>query len=43
MKDVGIMFLLYGRLVYFTAIWYSLWPLGIFYGYFVCFSRFGIL
>jgi hypothetical protein len=25
-------------------IWYSVWPLGIFYGYLVCiFSRFGVL
>jgi hypothetical protein len=34
MEDVGT---LYGHLVYFTAIWYSLWPFGIFCGYFVYF------
>jgi hypothetical protein len=28
---------------YFTAIWYSLWPFGIFYEYLVPFSRFGML
>jgi hypothetical protein len=27
MEDVGIF---YGRLVYFMAIWYILWPFGIF-------------
>jgi hypothetical protein len=25
----------YGHLVYFTAIWYTLWQFGIFYGYLV--------
>jgi hypothetical protein len=40
MEEVGIF---YGHLVYSTAIWYILWPFGIFYGYFVCFSRFGML
>jgi hypothetical protein len=34
MKDVGIR---YGHLVYFTVIWYILWPLGQFYGYLVYF------
>jgi hypothetical protein len=32
MEDVGIF---YGHLVYFTVIWYTLWPFGIFYGYLV--------
>jgi hypothetical protein len=27
MNDVGMF---HGRFVYFTAIWYSLWPFGIF-------------
>jgi hypothetical protein len=40
MEDVAIF---YGRLVYFVAIWYILWPFDIFYGYLVYFSRFGIL
>jgi hypothetical protein len=35
--------ILYGQLVYFTAIWYILRPLGIFYGYFMIFSSFGML
>jgi hypothetical protein len=26
-----------------VAIWYILWPFGIFYGYLVYFSRFGML
>jgi hypothetical protein len=30
MEDVGIF---YDHLVYFTAIWYIMWPFGIFYGY----------
>jgi hypothetical protein len=30
----------YGDLVYFTAIWYSLWPFGILYGYLVYFFPF---
>jgi hypothetical protein len=29
MEDVG---LFYGRLVYFTSIWFILWPCGIVYG-----------
>jgi hypothetical protein len=33
----------YGRLVYFTAILYILWPFGIFYGYLVYLFRFGML
>jgi hypothetical protein len=33
----------YGRLVYFTTIWYILWPFGLFFGYLVYFSRFGML
>jgi hypothetical protein len=32
MEDVGT---LYGYLVYFTAIWYSLWLFGIIYGYLI--------
>jgi hypothetical protein len=34
---------LYGHLVYFTAIWYSLLPLGIFNGNLVYFPHFGML
>jgi hypothetical protein len=30
-------------LVYFTAIWYTSWPFGIFDGHLVHFSRFGML
>jgi hypothetical protein len=37
MEDVGI---LYGHLVYFTAIWSILRPFGIFYGYLVHFLMF---
>jgi hypothetical protein len=37
MEDVGI---LYDRLVYFMAIWYSLWPFGIFYDFLVIFFPF---
>jgi hypothetical protein len=33
MEDVGIY---YGQLVYFTAIWYILWPFGIFFPVLVC-------
>jgi hypothetical protein len=40
MKDVGK---LYGHLVYFTAIWYILWPFGTFLVILVYFSRFGML
>jgi hypothetical protein len=41
MKYVDI---LYDHLVYFTAIWYILWPFGIFIGYLVYFfPHFGIL
>jgi hypothetical protein len=40
MEDVGIF---YGHLVYCTDIWYILWPFGIFHGYLVHFSRFGML
>jgi hypothetical protein len=36
-ENVGI---IYGHLVYFTAIWYILWPFG---NLLVIFSRFGIL
>jgi hypothetical protein len=39
MEDVGIC---YGHLAYFTTIWYILWPFGMFYGYLVYFSRFGM-
>jgi hypothetical protein len=35
MEDVGIF---YGYLVYFMAIWYSLWPSGIFCGFLVYFK-----
>jgi hypothetical protein len=35
--------LFYDHFVYFTDIWYILWPFGIFYGYVVYFSRFGVL
>jgi hypothetical protein len=38
MEDVGIF---YGLLVYFTAIWYILWPFGILVGYWVYFLPFG--
>jgi hypothetical protein len=34
--------LVYGHLVYFTAIWYSLWPFGILGVIWYIFSRFGI-
>jgi hypothetical protein len=37
MEDVGIF---YGRLFYFTAIWYILWSFGIFYVFFVYFPPF---
>jgi ABC-type spermidine/putrescine transport system permease subunit II len=37
MEDVGIF---YGHLVYFTAIWYTLWTYGIFCGNLVYFSPF---
>jgi hypothetical protein len=40
MEDVGIF---YGHLVYFTSIWYILWPSGICYGHLEYFSRFGML
>jgi hypothetical protein len=40
MEDVAT---LYGHLVYFTAIWYSMWPFDIFYEYLVHFPRFGML
>jgi hypothetical protein len=48
MEELG---LFYGRLVYFTAVWYILWPFGvfcrhlvhIFNSYLVYFSCFGIL
>jgi hypothetical protein len=40
MKDVVIF---YDHLVYFKAIWYSLWPVCIFCGKLVYFSRFGIM
>jgi hypothetical protein len=39
MEDFGI---LYGHLIHFATIWYILWPLGIFNGYLVNFSRFGM-
>jgi hypothetical protein len=35
--------LFYGSLVYFVANWDILWPIGIFYGYLVNFSCFGML
>jgi hypothetical protein len=37
MEDVGIF---YGHLVNFTAIWYIVWPLGIFVGYLLYISPF---
>jgi ABC-type spermidine/putrescine transport system permease subunit II len=37
MEDFGIF---YGHLVYFTAIWYVLWPFRIVYGHLVYFSPF---
>jgi hypothetical protein len=37
MEDVCVF---YGHLVYFTAIWYILWPFGLFYSYLVYFSPF---
>jgi hypothetical protein len=37
MKQVGTF---YGHLVYFTAIWYSLWLFGIFFGLFDIFFAF---
>jgi hypothetical protein len=39
LKDVGMF---YGYLVYFTSIWYNLWPFGIICGHLVYFSRFGV-
>jgi hypothetical protein len=35
--------LFYGHLVYFTAIWYILWPLGLCYYYLAHFSKFWIV
>jgi hypothetical protein len=40
MEDVG---LFYGHSAYFGAIRHILWPVGIFHGYLVYFSRFGML
>jgi hypothetical protein len=40
MEDVGTF---YCHLVYFTAIWYILWPFGKFYGRLVYFSRCGLV
>jgi hypothetical protein len=40
MEDVGIFCC---HFVYIVAIWYILWPLGIYNGYLVYFSLFGIL
>jgi hypothetical protein len=40
MDDAGVF---YVHLMYFTAIWYTLWPFSIFYGYLIYFSRLGIL
>jgi hypothetical protein len=46
MQEVGIFYI--GHLVYFTDIWYNLWPFGIIYGHLVyllviwyIFPRFG--
>jgi hypothetical protein len=36
-------YLLYVHSVYFMAIWFILWPFGIFCGHLVHFSRFGML
>jgi hypothetical protein len=33
----------FDHVVYFTTIWYILWPFNIFYGPLVYFSRFGML
>jgi hypothetical protein len=35
--------LFYSQMVYFMAIWYIWWPLGMFGGLLVYFSRFGML
>jgi hypothetical protein len=40
MEDGGIIF---GKLVYFTVMWYILWPFDKFNCYLEYFSRFGIL
>jgi hypothetical protein len=40
LEAVGIF---YEHLACFTAIWYMLWPFGIFHGYLVHFSHFGML
>jgi hypothetical protein len=40
MEDVGVF---YVHLVYFMAIWYILWPFGIFYACFKYIPRFGEL
>jgi hypothetical protein len=40
MEDASIF---YDHLVYFMPILYVLWTFGVFYGYFVYFSRFGML
>jgi hypothetical protein len=39
MENAGIFL---GLLEYFTAIWYILWPFGIFYGHLVFLWPFGI-
>jgi hypothetical protein len=37
---IGDIDIFYGHLVYFTAIWYTLWTFGIFCGNFVYFTPF---
>jgi hypothetical protein len=39
MEDDGTF---YDHLFEFATIWYILWPIGIFYGHLVFFSRFGV-
>jgi hypothetical protein len=39
----GLCWYIFGNLVYFMDRWYILWPFGIFYGYLVCFPRFGMM
>jgi hypothetical protein len=38
-----LVYTVYGHLVDFTATWYILWPNGLFSGYLLYISRFGIL
>jgi hypothetical protein len=34
-----LVYYIYVQLVYFTAIWYILWPFGVFYGVLVCCTK----